>query len=140
MIDREKVTAIFRRMDGYMRQLQLMAAAPPEQIIGDPVKFAATEHFLQLCAESCIGVANHIIAAQRLRAPQDYADTFAVRVENQIVPETMLPRLQAIARFRNLVVHLYWEIDPKQVYAIMRNNLDDFQAFEDRVLEYLQSN
>ena len=138
MIDREKVTAIFRRMDGYMRQLRLMAAKPREQVVEDPVSFAATEHFLQLCAESCLDVANHVISAERLRAPKDYADAFAVLGENRIVPAALLPKLQAIARFRNLVVHLYWEVDSNRVYDILRNHLDDFQAFEDCILEYLR--
>ncbi len=138
MIDREKVTAIFRRMDGYMRQLRLMAAKPREQVVEDPVSYAATEHFLQLCAESCLDVANHIISAERLRAPKDYADAFAVLGENHIVPAALLPKLQAIARFRNLVVHLYWEVDSNRVYDILRNHLDDFQAFEDCILEYLR--
>ncbi|HJW83292.1 MAG TPA: DUF86 domain-containing protein, partial [Anaerolineae bacterium] len=110
MIDREKVVAIFRRMDGYIRQLRLMAAKPPEQVVDDPVNFAATEHFLQLCIESCIDVTNHIISAMRYRAPRDYADAFAVLAENQVVPDELLTRLQAMARFRNLIVHLYWEI------------------------------
>src|SRR3990172_2996247 len=138
MIDREKVVAIFRRMDGYVRQLRLMASKPREQIIDDPVNFAATEHFLQLCVESCIDVANHIISAMRYRAPADYADAFAVLAENQIVPGELLTRLQAMARFRNLIVHLYWEIDAGRVYDILQNHLEDFQEFEDRVLELIQ--
>jgi uncharacterized protein YutE (UPF0331/DUF86 family) len=138
MIDREKVTAIFRRMDGYLHQLRLMAAKPRKQIVEDPVNFAATEHFLQLCAESCIDVANHIVSAQRYRAPKDFADVFAVLAENGILPKSSLPRLQAMARFRNLVVHLYWEVDPERVFDILSNHLHDFQEFEDVILEFIQ--
>jgi uncharacterized protein YutE (UPF0331/DUF86 family) len=138
MIDREKVTAIFRRMDGYMRQLRLMAERSRDEIVDDPVNFAATQHFLQLCAESCIDVANHVISAKRYRAPKDYADAFAVLVENKVVPRSALTDLQAIARFRNLVVHMYWEVDPDRIIDILQNHLDDFQVFEDRVLEFIQ--
>ena len=60
-------------------------------------------------------------------------------VENQILSKLMLSKLQAIARFRNLVVHLYWEVDSGRVYEMLQNNLDDFQEFEDHILEYIQN-
>jgi uncharacterized protein YutE (UPF0331/DUF86 family) len=138
MIDREKVTTIFRRMDGYLRQLRLMAEKPREQVVDDPVMFAAAEHFLQLCAESCINVANHIISAKRYRAPSDYADAFAVLVENRVISASALTNLQAMARFRNLVVHLYWEVDADRVVDILQNHLDDFQQFEDQIIEFVR--
>jgi len=34
-----------------------------------------------------------------------------------------------MARFRNLLVHVYWKIDYDQVYEIMTTRLDDLRAF-----------
>jgi uncharacterized protein YutE (UPF0331/DUF86 family) len=34
-----------------------------------------------------------------------------------------------MARFRNLLVHRYWEIDPAQVLRFARENLGDFTAY-----------
>ncbi len=34
-----------------------------------------------------------------------------------------------MARFRNRLVHLYWEVDDQQVYHILTHDLDDFDAF-----------
>ena len=43
-----------------------------------------------------------------------------------------------MAKFRNRLVHLYWEIDNKKIYEIIRDNLEDFKLFEQNVVEFLK--
>jgi uncharacterized protein YutE (UPF0331/DUF86 family) len=43
-----------------------------------------------------------------------------------------------MAKFRNCLVHLYWEIDKKKVYEIIRDNLEDFKLFEQNVVKFLK--
>lgn len=60
-----------------------------------------------------------------------------VLYENRIVPEDLLPRLQEMASFRNLLVHDYTEIDPKQVYENWQNGLKDLEAFGKLIADLL---
>jgi uncharacterized protein YutE (UPF0331/DUF86 family) len=34
---------------------------------------------------------------------------------------------------------MYWEIDKKKVYEIIRDNLEDFKLFEQNVVEFLKT-
>jgi uncharacterized protein YutE (UPF0331/DUF86 family) len=34
-----------------------------------------------------------------------------------------------MARFRNLMVHMYQKVEPSKVHAILRDNLSDLRAF-----------
>jgi uncharacterized protein YutE (UPF0331/DUF86 family) len=34
-----------------------------------------------------------------------------------------------MARFRNVLVHVYWQVDESQVYAVLQSNLDDLREF-----------
>ncbi len=34
-----------------------------------------------------------------------------------------------MARFRNMLVHVYWAVDYERVYAILQEDLDDLRAF-----------
>ena len=43
-----------------------------------------------------------------------------------------------MARFRNLVVHNYAQIDDPQVYAILKRNLADFDAYARAIVRYLE--
>ena len=45
-----------------------------------------------------------------------------------------------MARFRNRLVHLYWEIDIEAIYALIHENLEDFKRFEQMVVEFLIEN
>jgi len=38
-------------------------------------------------------------------------------------------RLQRMARFRNLLVHVYWTLDYTRVFAVLENDLDDLLEF-----------
>jgi uncharacterized protein YutE (UPF0331/DUF86 family) len=38
-------------------------------------------------------------------------------------------RLQQMARFRNLLVHVYWEIDYGRVFDVIEHDLDDLRRF-----------
>jgi uncharacterized protein YutE (UPF0331/DUF86 family) len=67
------------------------------------------------------------------RAPKDYADTFAILHELRIIDLELAKRLQKMARFRNMIVHLYWDVDNQKVYQIIQNDLDDLDAFRQAV-------
>jgi uncharacterized protein YutE (UPF0331/DUF86 family) len=38
-----------------------------------------------------------------------------------------------MARFRNLLVHMYWKIDYDRVYDVIAHDLDDLRAFSRRM-------
>ena len=46
-------------------------------------------------------------------------------------------RLVKMAKFRNRLVHLYWDLDKEMIYQFVQENLEDFKMFEKRVVEYL---
>lgn len=45
-----------------------------------------------------------------------------------ILPD-LASRLQQMARFRNLLVHVYWRIDYGRVYDVLEHDLGDLRAF-----------
>ncbi|OFV90290.1 MAG: hypothetical protein A3G76_04750 [Acidobacteria bacterium RIFCSPLOWO2_12_FULL_65_11] len=63
------------------------------------------------------------------KAPEDYAACFGVLREAGLVPAELAERLQQMARFRNLLVHIYWKLDYGQVYEILQRNLGDLRQF-----------
>ncbi len=45
--------------------------------------------------------------------------------------------LRNMAKFRNRLVHLYWEVDDQQLYEILQNRLVDFKKFLDSLASFL---
>ena len=57
--------------------------------------------------------------------------------EAGIIPDDFVQTLQAMAGFRNLLVHLYWEVDDEMIYDSLVTELDDFEAFIAHIMKFL---
>jgi uncharacterized protein YutE (UPF0331/DUF86 family) len=42
-----------------------------------------------------------------------------------------------MVRFRNRIVHFYWDVDPAEVYRILREHLTDFDRYVVAIEGYL---
>ena len=85
--------------------------------------------------ECCLDVANHIIASERYRSPEDYADSFKVLQEQGLVSTDLGQKLRQMAKFRNRLVHLYGEIDNSYVYQFIQDDLKDIEKFKEIILK-----
>jgi uncharacterized protein YutE (UPF0331/DUF86 family) len=137
MINPQRVEEIFQNLDGYLTILRGLGEIPEPELIRDVLKLGAAKYYIQVSVECCIDVANHLIAQQGWRRPESMVDMFSVLVENGVLEPDFLPTLQRMARFRNRLVHLYWEVDALIIFHILHENLRDLERFERNVLEYL---
>lgn len=135
MVSTEKIVRKFAALDDYLAVLRKQAIMPVEDIIRDKIFIGSMRYYLQICVESCLDVANHIIASERYRAPKDYADSFTVLEENGILAADLAGRLRQMAKFRNRLVHLYGEIDDRKVYFIIKEDLGDIELFRTSVMK-----
>ena len=139
MVDRDKVEGLIRHLRQYTGYLWDIAKLDREEFLNDPMAIGSARYYLQVSIESCIDIANHIIATERLRAPKDYKDTFKVLNETGIIPDEFTRTMRAMAGLRNLLVHLYWEVDDKMVYDGLSAELDDFETFIAHIMKFISS-
>ena len=69
--------------------------------------------------------------------PEDYADTFKVIGETEVFSKEFVERLMKMARFRNRLVHIYWEVDDEVVYSILRDDIKDIEEFISRFMSLI---
>jgi len=81
--------------------------------------------------------ASHLISKRGFRAPEDYADTFKVLADADVIEKEFAQELVKMARFRNRLVHLYWEVGISEVWRIIQSRLDDFEDYISQVGKYL---
>ncbi|MDP9398143.1 MAG: DUF86 domain-containing protein [Actinomycetota bacterium] len=94
----------------------------------DARRFEA-RYLVQVCAQLCIDLANHVIASEAWGTARDARDAFARLAERGVLPPELARRLQALAGLRNRLVHLYDEIDDDLVRAALPEGLDDLDGF-----------
>lgn len=79
--------------------------------------------------EAALNLCYHVAAKKLRRVPEEYAQCFTVLAEANLISPALAERLAAMARFRNLLVHLYWNVDYGQVYDILQSDLNDLEDF-----------
>ncbi len=118
------------------RLAQLGAVAEAE-FLADFRNTESAKYLLVTAIEAAIDLCNHLVSKQGGRPPQDYADCFQVLAELGVISDDFAQRLSQMARFRNLLVHLYWQVDNQRVYQIIQTNLGDLKSFRQAILAYL---
>jgi len=64
-----------------------------DALVSDPHLIASAKYHLIVGIEAAIDLANHLIAKNRWRAPEDYADTFRIMEEHNVVDAELSARL-----------------------------------------------
>jgi uncharacterized protein YutE (UPF0331/DUF86 family) len=95
------------------------------------------ERHLQLAIQSAIDIAVHIVAEDSAKTPEDYSDTFRILAEMDVIGSDLSLRLGSAAKLRNILVHMYLEVDPQRVWEAL-GNLDDLESFAAAVERYLE--
>ena len=63
----------------------------------------------------------------------------AIMAEIGVIDDDLKGRMMRMARFRNLLVHLYARVDDAQVHRVIRENLDDLERYLASVGRYLRA-
>ena len=140
MVNLKKLIGILTKLDQYLNNLLKLAGLDRGDFLADFTKTGSAKYYLQIAVESCIDAAHHIIVSERFRAPENYYESFVILNEEGIIPDEFLPTLRQMVRFRNRLVHLYWEVDDETIYDVLQTNLNDFETFVQHVLTFVERN
>jgi len=135
----EKVKDLLARLADYVGKLQIIAAFSPQEFAADFMRVESAKHLLQVSIECCLDISHHIIASERFRSPKTYVESFEILAAEGVLPTEHLPKFKQMARFRNRLVHIYWELDEADLYQILQSHLGDFDQFARSIVAFLQT-
>jgi uncharacterized protein YutE (UPF0331/DUF86 family) len=122
-----------------VRQLREVARLPEAEFLSDRRAVDSAKYQLIVAAEAALDICNHLAARKGARSPHDYADCMAIMAELGVIDGELSRRLMRMARFRNLLVHLYANVDNRQVYRVASDHLGDFEDYLHAVGRYLKA-
>jgi uncharacterized protein YutE (UPF0331/DUF86 family)/predicted nucleotidyltransferase len=137
-IDRDRVIEFLRLISADVQDLRQKAKTSKEEYLQTRDVQAIVERRLQTAIESCLNIGNHLIARLGLRPPQDYGDVFRILREADILPSECAEAMVDMARFRNLLVHLYWQLDYERIYDSLQGRCASVEAFASHIARWLQ--
>lgn len=133
----ERIRHLAAEIRRAVHELRMLGQASTEAFLADPKAVNSAKYLFIVACEAAIDVCNHLAARGGGRAPEDYADCFEVLRELKVLDDDLARRLARMARFRNLLVHLYWKVDDARVYRAIREDLGDYEAYLSAVGRYL---
>jgi len=136
-VDLVRLRDLLGRLGDAVRQLRQLAAVSEAEFLADYRNPASAKYLLIVATESAIDVCNHLVARGSGRAPESYADCFARLAELGAIDRHLAGRLGRMARFRNLLVHLYWQVDDRRVYQIIHGDLGDLDVYRTQVAHWV---
>ncbi len=120
-----------------LRRLERIKKNTKEEFLSDPDVQDIASYRLLVAIEAALSLCYHISAKQLKKIPEDYAGCFSLLAEAAIIPGDLSERLQKMARFRNLLVHMYWKVDYGVLYDLIQCELDDLRHFSGRIAALL---
>ncbi len=137
MIDENKVLAKIRVIKENKAKLEKLKEVPEEVFIKDFEKYDSAKYNLQTAIEAMLDICNHIISRNSYGVPKTNADAFIILCQNGVLNSEMQSTYVAMARFRNRVVHLYEQIDNRDVYKYVVEGIKDIDHFIDDIAKII---
>ncbi len=127
MVDLDRIHQRLELLTGYLHELRRLRDLPVAEYLQHEVY--AGRYLVQVAAQTCIDLANHVIASEGWRTPRDFGDSFTVLDEYGVIDDALAGRLRGLAGLRNRLVHVYDEIDDVRVHQALATGLADLDAF-----------
>ena len=136
-LNRDLIQSRFEDVRESVDRLREMRDLSEAEFLGDQDSLDIACYRLLIATEAAIQICFHV-SAQRLHStPESYSDRFKLLGKAGILDQLLAQRLQRMARFRDVLVHVYWEIDYHRVYDVLREDVGDLQTFVQAVARML---
>ncbi len=136
-LNRDLILDRFEDIRRSLERLERIKVTPREQFLADQDLLDLASYRLLVAIEAALQICFHVSAQRLHRVPEEYADCFAILAEAGILEGELSRSLQQMARFRNMLVHVYWQVDYNRVYDILHKNLEDLRRFVRAIGELL---
>ena len=127
MVDPDRVRRLLTVLERYRTDLVAPASADHYR----------RRYLVQSAAQACIDIANHLIASEGWRVPENFADSFTVLEEHTVIEPVLAAAMRDLAGMRNVLVHQYADVDDTRVAAAVEHELGDFDDFARAVTRLL---
>jgi len=136
MVD-ELVRGRIEILEEYLRRLAEIQKLGRDEFLSDWRSQDIALRNLQTAIEVCLDLGNHLISEFGWETPKSYAAIVKILASHGVLPEAFVETAEAMARFRNVLVHGYAVIKLELVYENLQK-MDDIRQFARYIVDFLQ--
>lgn len=135
--DKNKIDQKLMFMNTCLNKLKRLKLFSKNEFLQDFTKVDSAKYLLQVSIEAMLDISSHLIARNRWGKPKDNKEHFQILADNGIIDNKDVSVYFNMARFRNRIVHMYFNISDEMIYDIVQNNIDDFERFIGNIVSTL---
>ncbi len=128
-IDAKKIKFLVSEIRQSTEQIRTYASVPEKDFWNDKRNILSVQHLLLRAMEASANICAHVAAKKLQKGVESPAECFELLGQQKLISEEVSRSLQKMARFRNTLIHRYWDVDEKRVYQYAKHDLKDFDAF-----------
>ena len=129
MIDKQLLHSRIQEIEESISRLEQLRSFNKDEFLNNrDIKDIACYRLL-IIIEASISICQHICAREIHQAPETYANCFSLLEEHNLIEPELSLKLQQMVRFRNMLVHIYWEIDYSLVFDFINERLKDVKDY-----------
>ena len=136
MVDKDIVKNKLGLLEEYILDLDEYNNLTIEELENNKILFRYLERTLHLAVEAILDIGSHIISDERLGNPKFNSEIIKILAENDIIKDNLDDYIK-MAKFRNIIVHDYAEIDKEILLKIVKENVADLKEIFKWYREYI---
>ncbi|MGH7545145.1 MAG: type VII toxin-antitoxin system HepT family RNase toxin [Gemmatimonadota bacterium] len=138
MVDPETIRRRLRRLDEWVQRLRDLGTRPRKEFLQDPIAQAAAERLLQVSIQIVLDIGAHILSDRGVVDWEEYREVPQRLARLGVLPDALADRLASAAGQRNVLVHMYLEVNPERIHETLQRDLDAFAEFAAHVLRLIE--
>ncbi|MBW2058996.1 MAG: DUF86 domain-containing protein [Deltaproteobacteria bacterium] len=137
-LDKERILTGLARLQEYVLTLREFSAMEEDDFLSDKRNPAAVESYLRRALETVFDLGRHILSKTFGVKELESKQIARLLGEKEIVSGPYSETLIRMAGYRNRMVHFYHEITPKELFQIVREQLQDIERFGSEMHTFLK--
>jgi len=128
-LDIKKIKFLISEIKENLADIREYTKVSQDKFWKDKRNILSVEHLLLRAIEATCNICVHLAAKELQKGVESPAECFELLEKEKLINRDLSASLRKMARFRNILVHRYWEVDEKKVYQYAKKNLEDFEKF-----------
>ncbi|MHA1506193.1 MAG: type VII toxin-antitoxin system HepT family RNase toxin [Candidatus Asgardarchaeia archaeon] len=112
-----------------LKILKRISEMDKDKVINDPFISGSLLWNLYVAVQGCIDLGLKVASKLNLSTPETYSDVFRILHVEGFIPEDLKERLISMAKFRNILAHLYLSIDIIEIHNSLKSDISDIKEY-----------
>ena len=128
-LDKDQIKQRFAEINEAVASAKELPLSDDNEFWNRKSNIAALKYYLLQAIEAVGGVCVHVAAKKLNKGVSGFGECFELLGEEKILNNGLAQKMKKMSKFRNKLIHRYWEMEDKKILEYARKDITDFGDF-----------